>query len=94
MISYVKRLNKEQLSIVKNNMKYDEFLEVAWLDNAKGEEEEWCICIMSMSDDYMMELLESDFDTEEEAKERVKEIENIWNEERVKKIGKIWSEDE
>ena len=88
MISYVKRLNKEQLNIVKNNMEHDEFLEVVWLDHTKGEKEEWCICIMSMSDDYMMELLESDFDTEEEAKERVKEIENIWNEERVKKNWK------
>ena len=80
MISYVKRLNKEQLNIVENNMEHDEFLEVVWLDNTKGEEEEWCICIMSMSDIYMMELLESDFDTEEEAKERVKEIEDIWSE--------------
>lgn len=68
-----------QLNIVKNNMKDDEFLEVVWLDSTDGEEE-WCICIMSMSDSDMMELLESDFDTEEEAKERVKEIEEIWSE--------------
>ena len=94
MISYVKRLNKEQLNIVKNNMEYDEFLEVVWLDHTNGEEEEWCICIMSISDDDSMHLLESDFDTEEEAKERVKEIEKIWGEERAKEIGKIWSEDE
>ena len=42
MISYVKRLNKEQLNIVKNNMEHDEFLEVVWLDNTDGEKEDWC----------------------------------------------------
>lgn len=80
MISYVKRLNKEQLNIVKNNMEHDEFLEAIWLDHTNGEKEEWCICIMSMSDGDSMHLLESDFDTEEEAKERIKEIEEIWGE--------------
>lgn len=80
MISYVKRLNNMQLNIVKNNMEYEEFLEVVWLDNTDGEKEEWCICIMSMSDSDTMELLESDFNAEEEAKERVKEIEEIWSE--------------
>lgn len=80
MISYVKRLNKEQLNTVRNNMEHDEFLEVVWLDSTDEKKEEYSICIMSMSDDDSMHLLESDFDTEEEAKERIKEIEKIWSE--------------
>lgn len=80
MIEFVKRLSKEELKIVNENMTDNEFLNAVWLDHTKEEKEEWCICIESYDDEDQMELLESDYDTEDEAVARIREIEEYWRE--------------